>query len=471
MRQTLIFTSFFILCASSLVLSQTTLSGTVVDQMGNPISKATVTLEGTSAVCTTGTNGVFSFNMAQITPTITPPPQAISAIEVKNNVVIIRNLQPQKVTVTLHDLRGRTIFKLLDDAVISGRHSISLPPQAKNKTALLTAKIGNRRETYKFIGNTTSGGSTNFSRIEPLAKATEPVLTYRLLVKHTLYDEKNVSIINTDEPLVIRLFRKIVINSEMQLKIGDTLSSQKGSLTLSLDSIRDERCGCDVLCTWQGNAVLHFTLNVNGTNYPISLQTYDKNEETVGDFTITLRKITPCPQDDPGKYSVTVAVTSSDVKPVLFLEHFTFQTGTQIAGFCAPICIDFPTYSFNQETRYLTSWTSFKLNDSALIVYGSGLGLDGTAGCGAASGLTFVTTLPYSDRSISINSLDENGTVHLSFGDSPITLAPGQSWVKDTTYIQTWPECESEITQSDRISNFGFLMPYQIRGSEVSFVD
>ena len=103
--------------------------------------------------------------------------------------------------------------------------------------------------------------------------------------------------------------------------IDDIVIYQDQNTTITLLGVQDNRCPTDVLCFWQGNAVvvmqvekdnetLNFTLNtagyINGTsNYPDTISILDLNIELID--------LLPYPQTDTSyslyEYNVDLEVT------------------------------------------------------------------------------------------------------------------------------------------------------------------
>lgn len=215
------------------------------------------------------------------------------------------------------------------------------------------------------------------------------------------------------------------------------------------------------MCVWEGNAFLFFTLTIDGVPHSVSLETFDKHETTVEDYVLHLGDISPnCPRGNPENYTLEIALYPTDTEPVLFLEKLTIKDGTTLSGVCPLLCIDFPSYSYNRESGILNAMQILYITDSTRVILGSGLNLNGDAGCGISSELFLLDTVPntYFDSF----SYDDNGTVHITHKGEEITLAPGEVWEKNSSYEETSEDCRILISEKNRISNFGFLMPYQI---------
>ncbi|MFW6245139.1 MAG: carboxypeptidase-like regulatory domain-containing protein [Fibrobacterota bacterium] len=442
------------------VLSQASIKGIVLNDKGIPIPGASVTLNDNYS-STTSTDGTFSFHSSSATRTASPLVSK-ELIHISNSSIFINNPRSQEVTLSIFDLRGKVLYQQRG-LLGSGKHCFALPKFLKNQTVILKARAGKISEHIRLTGLRAAMRRTKTGIADPKLYANVATPEHHLLVTHPRYDDRSV-VANNDDSLVIRLNRKLHHRTLNYMKIGDTLSSGMGNITLSLDSIRDERCDCDAMCVWEGNAFIFFTLTVNGVAHNVSLETFDKHEISVENHILHLESISPsCPRGDLKDYLLQIALYPTNTEPVLFLENFTYQNGTATGENCPILYIDFPTYSYNPETRMLTSMHTLELTDSTRIILGTGLLLEGAAGGGASSQLRPLDTVPstYFDSF----SLEENGTVHLSYEDAEISLAPGEVWEVNSSYEETNEGCHAVITEKQQISNYGFLMPYQISAS------
>jgi len=145
----------------------------------------------------------------------------------------------------------------------------------------------------------------------------------------------------------------------------------------------------------------------------------------------------------------------------LFLEQHTSKSGELISGPVPPILqIDFPTYTFDEETGELNGVIDFEINSSLKMIYASGTSLSGTAGGGSATGLSGVYEVPYERESFELLKLDEDGTVVIIYDDEVLSLAAGEEWINTSTRLDTTTVDNeisiSAITTSNRITNYGF---------------
>jgi hypothetical protein len=101
------------------------------------------------------------------------------------------------------------------------------------------------------------------------------------------------------------------LDQEFWIKIGESVTLEKGSLTIKFISLTgDSRCPEGVICAWMGNAEVILEVSKN----EITLNTLlDPNEEVVGDYNIQLRDVIPYPKAGveymPENYSIKIVVS------------------------------------------------------------------------------------------------------------------------------------------------------------------
>ena len=91
----------------------------------------------------------------------------------------------------------------------------------------------------------------------------------------------------------------VELNKPFQLAYGKTMCMHSIPLKISFDAVEENRCPPDAICVWQGFANIKATVTINGTNYPIVLQTlkygaYD-NMAYVHGYTIQMNELTYYP--------------------------------------------------------------------------------------------------------------------------------------------------------------------------------
>jgi len=135
------------------------------------------------------------------------------------------------------------------------------------------------------------------------------------------------------------------------------------------------------------------------------------------------------------------------------------------------VYIDFPTYSFDQNSGELKPdivpqgrWFPLEDLTDLKVVYGRGTSRTSQAGMGAHSQVFAVTELPFTeppkhdtDVILTIEGIDGQGVVYLRRGGQHIVLQPGEEWTWDGKSTIEWGGVKSEILSKERISNFGVL--------------
>lgn len=124
--------------------------------------------------------------------------------------------------------------------------------------------------------------------------------------------------------------------------------------------------------------------------------------------------------------------------------------------------IDFPTYWFNASTGVLSVWEAFgnsRLEPDDVGYYASGIEATGR-GTGIGSGLSRIASLPaaFDDDGVSIEGVDDSGAAVLVYSGEELELSAGSS--RQWRTIDSWREPECVVTNTVRITNFG----YQDRG-------
>ena len=146
----------------------------------------------------------------------------------------------------------------------------------------------------------------------------------------------------------------------------------------------------------------------------------------------------------------------------IFIEQHSNDHGEHISGPQPPLLqIDFPTYSYDFKTKTLNGIIDFEINSDLKLVYGSGTCLSGTAGSGCGTGLSGVYEIPYERGNFELLKVDTDGSVIVIYKDEVIDIQSGEEWKVETVRMDT-TEVDgqmsiSEITHTDRISNFGVL--------------
>lgn len=146
----------------------------------------------------------------------------------------------------------------------------------------------------------------------------------------------------------------------------------------------------------------------------------------------------------------------------VFIEQHANTDGVLISGPEPPLLmVDFPTYSYDEETKTLTGLIDFEISKDLKLIFGSGGCLSGTAGGGCGTGLSAVYEIPYKRNSFEILKLEENGDLVFIYNDEVYSLSPGQEWKTETTRTDTIDvegvPSINLITETDRITHYGFI--------------
>lgn len=160
-----------------------------------------------------------------------------------------------------------------------------------------------------------------------------------------------------------------------------------------------------------------------------------------------------------------------DVERYVFIEIWQHTDGEVIEGESPHgILIDFPMYSFYENTGILEIWPPLvEIPDDFLMVVGRGESLGGVAGGGAVSDLIWVDSLPSANlNGLSVTSLGADGTLSFTYHEMNIILAPGEKWEDVTTSIKEVMSESGEnslvkYTTTVTIRNYGFQNKNNIR--------
>jgi len=169
----------------------------------------------------------------------------------------------------------------------------------------------------------------------------------------------------------------------------------------------------------------------------------------------------PTPTGTPSPASPTMVPDHGWELPAdkyVFIDHHVHVEGVCVEGECDPgPMIDFPTYTFAEETGTLNSWFLVEVNDALKVVYGNGMSLGGAAGGGAGTQLTEIYTIPAEIEGLRIVQVDRNGRVYLEYEGELLVLAPGQTWTSTTEELRDQGAGKARLTTTDRIVNYGIL--------------
>lgn len=106
-----------------------------------------------------------------------------------------------------------------------------------------------------------------------------------------------------------------VTGMEDEFKIGTDYQSNDSDLKFKISVIQESRCPSDVVCVWQGQAVVKIVVKspVPGT---IELSTYDNLIDTLGSYSFELVDVSPYPVSTevikPEDYHVKLKIENLD---------------------------------------------------------------------------------------------------------------------------------------------------------------
>ena len=447
------------------IMAQIHLRGTIVDRNNQPVPNAMVTLENHQLTEISDSTGFFSFLTTGTATHRSRPGISGAALRYTNRTISLFSPQSGRVRLDLFDLQGKKLVTLFDGILASGPHSFPMPEFTRNQTFLIVFTTGSSVQTYRHTGILHHyGNTTGFLKQQRTASASAAPPD-ELYISHPSFDGETIPITDYDDSLAIRLNHFLPLDKVCTITAGETLSNNCESVSITLDTIDDQRCPCNAFCDWEGNAKLHFSLTRGGEEKKIVLDSYtgqNNRENSTGEFLLRLEQIHNCPGDSQKDYQVDISLHLLDnMKKILFIEHFTATDGKTVTGTCSGIKIDSPTYSFNEGKRTLNC--TIAIPDSTMILLGSGGSLHGDAGGGISSSLEPVTTLPAGDDYLSIDSMTPSGTVYITYKNNAITLWPGELWGSvDSTRESTEEDCVIDLIKTDGICNFGFLTRKQI---------
>lgn len=154
----------------------------------------------------------------------------------------------------------------------------------------------------------------------------------------------------------------------------------------------------------------------------------------------------------------------------VFLEHHINKNG--IKGPCNPgLRIDFPMYFFDKKSGKFTSppLLAEDVNDSLILIYGSGTSLSGFAGAGTGAKVYPKYSLPFSHYdNVTVDSITADGTVFFRYNDRHLILKPNETWINVTRTMDIHgppgnPSCIVELEITDNFYNAGILNKNDIR--------
>ncbi len=82
--------------------------------------------------------------------------------------------------------------------------------------------------------------------------------------------------------------------AEENLKIGNENKSAENNIQFTITNVQDSRCPGDVVCIWQGEAVVDIEFT-KPFQQNIQLNTFDNLVDIVGNYTVKLLNVSPYP--------------------------------------------------------------------------------------------------------------------------------------------------------------------------------
>lgn len=161
----------FILGIALVISAQSiSVSGTVTNQSGKPISGAILTLVRQKLIDTSGTTGLYGFSGTTGTMVVPVLPNTDNIV-MKNGVLSLRLTALAAVQIEIIDIGGRTLARLLNGHVAAGNYRFNiLTKPLSSQILVVNAKVDQRVSTFRYLpvaGNlrqrilTSSGVSSN----------------------------------------------------------------------------------------------------------------------------------------------------------------------------------------------------------------------------------------------------------------------------------------------------------------------
>lgn len=177
-------------------------------------------------------------------------------------------------------------------------------------------------------------------------------------------------------------------------------------------------------------------------------------------------------------------VTQAPTGQYLFVEFWVAITGT---GQLPMLCIDFPGYHFDAAQGRLTPFADTELPQLAASDWGlagNGTSRAGAAGCGAASGLEPVNSLPYTTTlhiatgepdnygvdlraaPVALQAISAGGTLTTTIDGTEVILAAGEDWSHTVTVDLETAEFTGQYQVTSSVTNYGWQSRTNIQRAE-----
>lgn len=442
------------------------LSGKVVDKSGNPIEGAEITLGSTDQTVTSSYDGTFEF---EITATRRSTNRIKSNIRIHNGRLSLYVTDLQDVLVDLFNLNGRKIGVLQNGKLNPGFYQFVIPERIGNQILLLRTRIGSTNQVYKLIGNSNVSFFDEYSRPADKSVRANVSVADTLIATHVKYDDVTVAISGYQQPITVKMsHNKLSFELLNTIKLRDTLFNSSNRLMISLDSLNDIRCPCDMVCDRLDLVYLYLMFHVDTISYPLQLRVPIRNDTTVAGYKLVLTKVDPaCPPNDkdPQNYSIGFGITKADnFQKIVFLnytrhERFQFDHDSCVNVPCLPLV------TFNFSENKILSGTIPEMNDSTKLIFGDGLyiNFNGTD-IGAQNSLSPIESFPWNNNpDFSVDSIGSDGTLWIKWESKSFTLRPGAQKTTTQERIDSSGPCYININTTDTLTNHGILYPWQIQ--------
>jgi len=150
-----------------------------------------------------------------------------------------------------------------------------------------------------------------------------------------------------------------------------------------------------------------------------------------------------------------------------FIDHQVYIDGTTTTGTYPLLMIDFPTYLFDPDKGVLEGLVTFEINQSLLLIYGSGTHLSGDCGSGASGMLHGGYSLPYRENGFVVRGFTTNGTVYLSYLNQTIALQAGERWTDLSIINETTSDYTITKMVTDTITYYGVFPVSEIKATRL----
>jgi hypothetical protein len=163
--------------------------------------------------------------------------------------------------------------------------------------------------------------------------------------------------------------------------------------------------------------------------------------------------------DDKANLSIARLEAFVPEGSILFVDTHLNIDGKRISGKegCGFMFIDFPTYTFDNETSQLRTGIRPNLTEKTLLILGRGTSLSGDSGSGAGTALEYYDTLDPSVTGLEIVDLAMDGTITLQTEEGVRSIKPAERYQHVELLNTTVGGCIIEETRTRSIANWGFI--------------